>query len=370
MKKVLLVTGSLNTGGLEKVAMDFVIFSDRNEYKFDFLIYGNEKQDYQNEVERLGCDIIRINGPSSGYRKYYYELKRVFREKGPYDIVHSHIYYNSSIVMMAAKQCGVPLCISHSHSISRKNDRKLGKVFGYSMMRLIFRAFTDKYCACSLAAGEHVFGKREFRKKGMVIVNPIDVNGFKFNMETRTRIRKSLLIDDSQKVIGNVGRMVPEKNLLFLVEILKLYKNENTILLLVGDGCERKKIEKYSRNCNISSKIRFVGMKDNVVDYLSAMDIFVMPSKHEGLGIVLLEAMANGLICLYEDKAIVDEIKQLPYGHSIKGYNPLEWKREIDELLDKVRGEREQRNINLSQFNITVLSNMIDRLYDQSGSEK
>lgn len=370
MKKVLLVTGSLNTGGLEKVAMDFVRYSDRNKYRFDFLIYKMEVQDFQAEAEHLGCGIIRIQGPSDGYIGFYYELRTAIEKNGPYDIVHSHTYYNSAIVMIAAKKCQVPLCISHSHSVARINDKKIKNRIAYPILRKLFKIYSDKYCACSLAAGEHVFGVEEFKEKGTVIVNPIDVNAFRYDEIARNKIRKSLHIADSQYVLGNVGRMAAGKNLSFLIDVLNIFNNNDVILLLVGDGEERKKLEKYAKTQGVYSQVRFVGMRSNVADYLSAMDLFVMPSKHEGLGISLIEAMANGLYCIFERNAIVDEIKELSHSYPIKGYDPQQWKNKIDELISN-QGNIERKSIlDMKQFDISELSRKIDQLYGWSVNQK
>ena len=370
MKKVLLVTGSLNTGGLEKVAMDFVRYSDRNKYKFDFLIYKMDFQDYQTEAEQLGCEIIRIQGPNNGYRGFYLELRTVIERNGPYDIVHSHTYYNSAIVMMAAKKCLVPLCISHSHSVARINDKKIKNRIAYPILRKLFKIYSDKYCACSLAAGEHVFGVEEFKEKGTVIVNPIDVNCFKYNRIVRRKIRRDLCIADSQYVLGNVGRMVAGKNLSFLIDILNIFNNNDVILLLVGDGEERKELEEYAKEQGVYSQVRFVGMRSNVAEYLSAMDLFVMPSKHEGLGISLIEAMANGLYCIFERSAIVDEIKELSHGYPIEGYDPQQWKNKIDELLSDQGSIERKLDLDMKQFDISELSSKIDRLYGWSVNQK
>lgn len=367
MKKVLLVVGSLNVGGLQKVAMEIVRICDPKEFSFDFLVYGEENFDYEQEVIELGCKVIRIPKPSKNYLRYYHNLKSVILNNGPYDIVHSHVYFNSAIVMKAAKKCDVACCISHSHSIARPNDTMLKKKIVYRVMRTYFKLYTDKYCACSKAAGENVFGREEFSKKGLVIVNPVNISQFQFNFKARNIIRKELNVKDSQLVIGNVGRIVPGKNIQFLIEIMCCYNKGNVVLLLVGDGEDRKNIENLAKQKGVFTNIRFVGTRNNVSDYLSAMDIFVMPSKHEGLGIVLIEAMANGLPCVYEKNAIVDEISQISYGYPMEGFNVREWKNKIDEVILNKRMDYEVVEKKLFHFSEVEFCKQIKNLYKQDG---
>lgn len=123
----MLVVGSLNVGGLQKVAMEIVRCCSNQEFSFDFLVYGNEKYDYEEEAINLGCKIIRIPKPGYRYLRYYRNLKVVMKENGPYDIVHSHVYFNSSLVVFAAKRVNVPITVAHSHSIKRENDDRVIK---------------------------------------------------------------------------------------------------------------------------------------------------------------------------------------------------------------------------------------------------
>ena len=77
--------------------------------------------------------------------------------------------------------------------------------------------------------------------------------------------------------------------------------NENTRLLLVGDGYLKATIMKKTIELGITDKVIFIGVTEKVEDYLSAMDVFLFPSLFEGLGIALVEAQTNGLPCIYSD---------------------------------------------------------------------
>lgn len=101
-------------------------------------------------------------------------------------------------------------------------------------------------------------------------------------------------------MVGNIGRLVDQKNQKYLLEIFQMVLKEipDSILLIVGDGALRGCLEEKSKSLGIGSAVRFLGSRDDIKDLLQAMDVFVFPSLFEGLGIVLVEAQTSGLKCI------------------------------------------------------------------------
>lgn len=300
MKKirVLQITGGLNTGGLETVAMNTVRFSDRSKISFDFLVYTDAIGAYEKEAENLGCHVIHMHKPNN-YFTFYQELKKTFKENGPYDVVYSHTFFNSGIAMRAAKACGVKKCIAHAHNTERFKDRALLRSLFYKVMRCWLNKYADYRLACSAAAGAYVYGDgAEFK----VIRNGINVDNFVFNQEAREKTRTELSLGDSF-VIGNISRISEAKNYLFLVRtFFELLKNKsNSKLLIVGDGDLRPQVEAEIVKLGLEDKTILTGSRSDVPELLSALDCFVFPSIHEGLGISAVEAQASGLSVLCSD---------------------------------------------------------------------
>lgn len=365
MIHILQVVGSLRIGGLETVAMNCMRYADTTEYQFDFLVFGEQVGDYEAEAIECGCNVIHIPAPGKSYRAYYKKLCEVMKH-GKYDIVHSHVFFNSGIVLLAAKKCGVPVRIAHAHSVKRKSDKGIRKAVFQTVMRKLLVKYATKFCACSKQAGEYVFSKEAFEEKGMVLPNCIDVSKFAFSEENRKRIRRELSINENAVVIGQVGHLTQAKNQKFLLDLFSefLKTNPAAMLLLVGDGELRNELETQIASLGIDKSVRLTGTRSDIGALLSAMDVYVCTSTNEGFGITLLEAKANGLPCVIEEETLVDEIQELNHNHIVKGFNNVRlWLERIEEALREERNQNIAYSVASSKFNSANLQDNLKKLY-------
>ena len=150
-------------------------------------------------------------------------------------------------------------------------------------------------------------------KKFTIIHNAIDSKNYKFDLEKRDNLRKSLNIEN-KFVIGHVGRFAYQKNHKFLINIFyELQKIEPTsVLMLVGSSVNDDqfiiKAKEQVKKLNIENKVLFLGMRNDVPDLMQAMDCFILPSSFEGLPLVAVEAQSAGLKSYLSD-VITDEVK-------------------------------------------------------------
>lgn len=293
--RVLQVVTIMNRGGLETMLMNYYRKLDRDKIQFDFMTNRLERGHYDDEIEALGGRIYRLSPIKPGnYRKYFKELDEFFKEHKEYKVVHSHINENSGFVLKAAKKSGIPCRIAHSHLSDLKLDYKYPfRVYA----RKNLKGNVSDYFACSKRAGEWLFGK-EVTESGKVTVlnNAVDIKKFKINEDIRNRVRKDLAIED-KKVIGHVGRFNPQKNHEFLIDIFnEVYKKDkDTVLLLIGDGYLKGKIEEKVKKLELEESVKFLGVREDIPELMQAMDLFVFPSQFEGLAVVMVEAQAAGL---------------------------------------------------------------------------
>lgn len=297
--RVAQLIGYMNGGGVESVIMNYFRHMDRDKVIFDFIVFEGSSHVPEAEIAALGGKVFYI--PSY---KHIFASKKAFvkiLKEGGYDIVHSNLNAMSVFYLSSAKKAGVKVRIAHSHSTSNKKEhlRNILK----NILRRSSRKYATHYFACSEYAGRWLFGDKAFDAGLVTIINnAIDLEKFRYNEEKRSEIRRSCGLDDNF-IIGHVGRFMPQKNHAFLIDIFAevCKKRDDARLLLLGDGPLMEDVQSKVSSLGLKDKVIFIGNVPNVNEYYSAMDRFVLPSLYEGLGMVLIEAQANGLKCLASD---------------------------------------------------------------------
>lgn len=292
MIRVVHILGNLSVGGVESFIMSVFRRIDRDKIQFDFLVHNLENDAYREEIESLGGRIFildRLNFLNP--LKYIRDLDKILEDHKEISILHCHFRGTEAIILKEAKKHGL-MTISHNHGA--QNSSKFN-----SLIRRIFKKDVLKYSdiklACSDQAGTDFFGKDTYIK----INNGIDLGKYKFNYEIRQKIRKDLNISKDYILI-NVGTLSEIKNQEFLIRLLPGLVNEDPSikLILAGDGDLRMDLENLSKDLGVSDKVVFFGTSDRVNELLMGGDLFLFPSKREGLGISAIEAQASGLVSL------------------------------------------------------------------------
>ena len=243
------------------------------------------------------------------------------------DNSHDYIHINTGSIFLtyccvvAAQRAKARAIISHSHNTNPQNSRKRNKIanlfvsLSNMILRCQIRRKSDYLFACSLEAGEYLFGKRGIHSPNFhVVPNAIKTERFLFDAQVRKQLRENYLVEENTTVLGCVGRLSRQKNHAFLVEVFKEYhdKNENSVLWLIGEGEKRKAIEQLVAEYGLQKAVVFWGQRKDVNELLQAMDAFVLTSFFEGFGIVSLEAQAAGLtVFLPEEISHESAISQL-----------------------------------------------------------
>lgn len=294
--RILHILQRMEAGGTQALLMNLYRNIDREKVQFDFLVHYKEKQFYDDEIKALGGEIYYFSVREDfKVLKYVKELKKFFREHKEYRVVHGHMFTLGWIYLYVAKKSGVKVRIAHSHA--NQSERNWKVVIKNIIKRLNERNATDLF-ACSKEAGEYLFKSKDFQ----VLNNAIDAKKFQAENEVRQRIRRELGVED-QFVIGHVGRFQPAKNHGFLIDIFEEIKKErpDAVLLLVGTGDLEDKVKEKVKKLGLADAVKFLGNRRNMNEIYQAMDVFLLPSHFEGLGIVAIEAQAAGIPCLCSD---------------------------------------------------------------------
>lgn len=282
-------------GGIGTLIINIVNYNAKSDKKIDFDFLVPKKSQYTSVLEQKGYRYFEV--PKVCTKEYKNKVSKVFNDN-LYDYVWIN---NTSKINIAlpreAKKYGVKV-IMHSHGVAAEERGLKWLVF-----KVIEKIQEKKYCslidipfACSETSAEF-FYTEELRKKCVIVSNGIEVEKFLFNQKNREVIRKELNMKDNDVVLGAVGRLTNVKNYSFLIKLMPEL-NDNVKLLILGDGEDFHLLQGLIRDLNLSNRVFLLGKHTDVERYLSAMDIFMMPSLNEGLPFSLVEAQANGLKCL------------------------------------------------------------------------
>lgn len=325
MTKILYFIDRMLLGGIQNLVLSWVSRFDKEKIHVDFLLLDDGKEyKLENSLKELGCNVYKLTGiwvkNPIDFIKESKALDCFFKEHHNYKIIHLHSTSKNYLVLKYAKKYGIPVRIAHSHNIDFQTKNPIKKIVG-NIFKINLKKYATDYFACSKKAGKWLFGEKIINSdKFKVIHNAIDYDKFKFDENKRKEIREELNIKDDEIVVGHVGRFSNQKNHEFLIDIFaELYKkNDKFKLLLIGTGETEKLIKEKVKKLNIESRVIFLGFKEDVSKYYNAMDLFLFPSKFEGLGITLIEAQANGLICFTSKDVVPEEAKLSDNLHFIK----------------------------------------------------
>lgn len=305
--RVLQILGIVAGGGVEAVIMNYYEHIDRTKVQFDFIVHNDNKIDITPKVEAMGGRVYKVTPYYKNPIAFMYGIYKVIRNHH-YRIVHSNMNTLSAFPLFVAWLAGVPVCILHNHSTSSPGETKRN-IMKY-ILRPFARFFANHYLACSQLAAVWMYGK-DLADSGKVTVinNAIDFSKYAFHPEKRKTLRKALGLGD-EFVVGHVGRFMFQKNHAFLLDAFAaaLKKKPHMVLLLIGDGQLRPKMEEKAQQLGIGAQVKFLGIRSDVQDLYNVMDLFVLPSHYEGLPVVGVEAQANGLSCLFST-AVTRETK-------------------------------------------------------------
>lgn len=288
MKKILVVitTGFVCYGGLTTAFMNYYRVMNKKGLIIDVASIGDADETLIGEIENNGGCYYKLPSKQTQPIRYAIALKKIC--KG-YDVIH--VNGNSPMMVLEleiARLCRVNQRIAHSH-----NTAGMHPILNKFLMPLFNSSYTLGL-SCSQAAGEWIY-KRSFK----VLNNAIDTRKYRYQEKNREIIRKKYGLKNNY-IIGNVSKFVDAKNHEFIIDVFKSFHNiyRNSKLMLVGDGPNREKILKKIEDEKLKEEVILVGMVEDASNYYSTMDVFILPSFHEGLCLALLEAQANGLECI------------------------------------------------------------------------
>ena len=304
--RILQVVGGMNRGGVETWLMRVLRQIDRSRFHFDFLVQTRKQCAYDDEIRSLGAQVIPCLRPSRPLI-YGRALRRVLADYGPYDVVHSHVYWFSGYVLCLAALAAIPRRIAHIYPLEDAKGGRPGRfLYVWAMRHCLARYATDVLADSEAALRSSGLLARCGRANSGVIYPGVDLGAFNRPVD-RTQIRQQYGLPNEVPVVVYVARFVPHKNHIAVLNLARLLNANGRAahFAMVGShGSVMKDIQRMSQSRSDVSVL--VGVPD-VSDLLLASDIFVLPSLHEGFGLAAVEAQAAGLPVVATDLSTIRE---------------------------------------------------------------
>lgn len=302
-------------GGIERFVMNYYEKLIQYDMQFDFICMYKTIA-YEEKILQYGGKIYYLPNVKKRPVLFAIKLKKILKM---YDIVHINMLSAANIVpLIMAKWCKVRKIILHAHN---SNTEGALRYILHKVNKRFLRFLGTDFVACSNMASEWLFDdKIRSDNRVKILHNAIDVEKYRYKESSREGIRRELEMD-TNLIIGNVGRLSYQKNLSFLIKVFSkvAQKNANARLILVGNGSEEEKLMSLVEQYNIKQKVKFLGLRSDVAEIYSAIDIFCMPSYFEGLSFTAIEAQASGALCLFSqamsmETKVVENVEFLPIG--------------------------------------------------------
>lgn len=368
-----MVAGNMHVGGIENQLMHLARNADKRKFQIDFTSTMPDAF-YRGEIEQLGGNFILI--PPMNWKKpmeYCNALLRVMKE-GNYDIVHSHELFHSGITLWLAKRAGVPCRFAHAHNwcdddgTGRKRST-MRTVYNFIMQRMINR-YSTVQIACSSWAGKFLYGEKTHKKDSYHLVyNSVDTGKF---LDKYNQLETGEFCNDGWISVLNVARITAVKNQKFLVEIAEEFRKrgDKIRILCAGNGdeeyeaqvrsmIEKKKLGKY---------IQLLGVRKDIDALMRKCSAFVLPSKYEGMPLVMIEAQAAGLPCVSADTYS----PEVDFGIGTVVWMPLDagmsaWADELEKAVQKGRAEKADvvKAVQEKRFDSKMFAETLCELYEK-----
>lgn len=361
MIKVLHYGLSSHLGGIETYLYKLNSNINKQEYRFDFVVVGDEEPCWYKEFIASGSSFYKVVPASKSPLKNKRELYNLLSEK-KFDIVHCHLNSLSNInIINAALKNNIPVIV-HSRNAGIVKSPIYSLLHNINYYLLPRKRI--KMLSVSRKAGEWMFGERNNFE---VINNGIDISKFKYNQNDRESFRQELNIAADEVVIVHLGAMRIQKNHMFLLNIFSevLKVNKKAKLILVGDGELKNDIEKKIDEIDARDSVILLGCRNDIPRILSAADKFLFPSLYEGFPNAVLEAQTSGLPCLVSDVItneviINDNCKALSLTESA-----VKWAKEIMTLPEYSDRNIAVENIEEKGFSVRNEIKRIEEVYHQ-----
>jgi len=299
-----------------------------------------------------------------------FSLWRLLIRERPH-IVHTHTSKAGILGRFAAKLAGVPIIIHrpHGHVFYGHFGPLISKFF--LLTERVMARITDRMVALTEAEKNDHIALSVFRPEKIATIHSgVDVDRFMNVQVDIAEKRKELGLNSKGLVVATVGWLLPIKGPMHLLKAMSNVweSHPETTLIFVGKGDLEKGLKEEARRMGVWDKVKFLGWRDDIPEIMETIDVFVLPSLNEGMGRVLVEAMAAGKpVVASRVGGILDLVNEGQNGFLAEPGDEKGLAIAIKKLLEdkKMRDEMGKRGREIAQdFSVEKMIEKIDVLYE------
>lgn len=320
---------SFSGGGAERTVLNIINNLNRNEFEPILVIGTNKDAPY---LENLSKEVKIINLNARKLRHSWLALSKCINKENP-DFLFSTVNPNN-IILSLSKMFSFKKNKLIVREANNRTQAGEGSFFNKILTFLSYNLIADKVIALSSGVQDDLINNFNINKNKIeVIHNPVEVD---YIREISKETVDDFDFSENKKRIIAVGRLAEQKDYQTLLNAFKIISKNNVQLIILGKGPLEQQLKQTCKGLGIESKVFFLGFKKNPYKYMSRSDLFVLSSKWEGFGHVIVEAMANGTPVISTDckSGPAEILGEDEYGVLVPTEDPTSLALKIEELLD------------------------------------
>ncbi len=351
--KIAYIIPALDAGGAERFILDLIHNLDTKRFAPTLVLFSHGGF-FVEEARRLGIEVITINKRFKFDPLNFFKLYRTIKKLAP-SIVHTQLG-GDVYGRLVAHLLKVPVIISTEQNV------QVGESKPIQFLKTWTAKFADQIVAISSAVKKDTIARYSVpENKIALIYNGLEVE--RFLIETRRQ-------RGDQIIIGSVGRLTRQKNYALLLAALAELSDLNWEFRLAGAGELQPELEQQIKDLGLTGRVHLLGLQSDIKSFLADLDVFVLPSLWEGLGIVLLEAGLAGLpVIASRVDGISEIIADNETGILFDSNNQADLVAKLRQVLVKINqpeitalGKKLQADIK-ARFDIRIIASEYQTLY-------
>ena len=299
MNNIIHVITTIENGGAEKQL--FILASQQVHLGNNVqVIYLKGKPDLQDSMISRGINVYSNIANLNFFSQVIILKKYLKKQVEPNTVLHAHLP-RSEVICVLSK-------FNHKLFITRHNSEPFFPKAPRILSRLLSRFILDKSQVCisiSDAVKRFLIDKKEISKKV-----PIEIVHYGYMPNHLQNRPKTKQITSTKLIVGTISRLEKQKDIPTLLKAVSLCKESgmNIELRICGSGSMKDSLSNLSKKFNIHHNVNWIGKIEDIYSFLNSIDIFILSTKYEGFGLVLLEAMQSKLPIIASNNSAIPEV--------------------------------------------------------------